>query len=57
MKGTFYSGSGASLAYGQSENDPFYKLPNLHTLGASYFQGQMTLAFTEMQVLEDLLKR
>jgi hypothetical protein len=56
LKGTFYSGSGASVAYGQSENDPFYKLPNLHTLGASYFQGQMTLAFAEMRVLEDLLK-
>jgi Acetoacetate decarboxylase (ADC)/SnoaL-like domain len=57
MKGAFFSGSGASIAYGQSENDPFYKLPNLHTLGASYFQGQMTLAFTEMRVLEDMLKK
>ena len=40
MKGTFHSGSGASIAYGKSDNDPFYKLPILQTLGAMYFDGE-----------------
>jgi acetoacetate decarboxylase len=56
MKGTFYTGSGASIALGPAENDPVQRLPNLHTLGASYFHGQMTLAFSEMTVLDDMLK-
>jgi hypothetical protein len=57
MRGTFYTGSQGSFTYEQSDNDPAYKLPNLHTLGASYFHGQMTLALSEMQVLEEFLKR
>ena len=56
MNGVFHAGSGASIAYGHSENDPFDQLPNLHTLGASYFHGQMTLALKEMRILEDMLK-
>jgi acetoacetate decarboxylase len=56
LKGTFSTGSGASISYGQSEADPLYKLPNLHMLGASYFRGDMTLALSEMQVLDDMLK-
>ena len=44
MKGAFHSGSGASIAYGQSELDPFYNVPILKILGTMYFQGGMTLA-------------
>jgi acetoacetate decarboxylase len=57
MKGQFHSGSNASAAYGKSEADPLYKLPNLKTLGAMFFHGQMTLALKEMTVLDDLLKK
>jgi hypothetical protein len=56
MKGAFHSGSGASIAYRKSEKDPFYKLPILKTLGAMYFEGEMTLALKDMKVLDDLLK-
>lgn len=57
MKGTFHSGSGASIAYGKSDNDPFYKLPILQTLGAMYFDGEMTLALKDIRVLDDMLKK
>lgn len=57
MKGDFHSGSGASAAYGRSDDDPLYKLPILQTLGAMYFQGDMTLALKEMTVLDDMLKK
>jgi acetoacetate decarboxylase len=57
MKGAFHSGSGASAAYGRSDDDPLYKLPILQTLGAMFFQGQMTLALKDMKVLADLLKK
>ena len=57
MKGDFHSGSGASAAYGRSEADPLYKLPILKTLGAMYFEGNMTLALTEMTILADMLKK
>jgi acetoacetate decarboxylase len=57
MKGSFHGGSGASINYRPSENDPFYKLPILKTLGAMYFEGDMTLALKEMKVLDDMLKK
>jgi hypothetical protein len=57
MKGNFHSGSGASIAYRPSEEDPFYKLPILKTLGAMYFEGEMTLALKDMKVLDDMLAR
>jgi hypothetical protein len=57
MKGDFHSGSGASAAYGRSDDDPLYKLPILKTLGAMFFQGEMTLALKEMKVLDDMLTR
>lgn len=57
LKGAFHSGSGASIAYGQSENDPFYKLPILQTLGAMYFFGEMYLALKDIKVLDDMLKK
>lgn len=56
MKGTFSSGSGASIAYRPSEKDPVYKLPILKTLGAMYFEGEMSLALKDMSVLDDMLK-
>jgi acetoacetate decarboxylase len=57
MKGAFYSGSGGSASYRPSDDDPFYKLPILKILGAMYFEGDMTLAFNEMRVLADWLKK
>jgi hypothetical protein len=57
MKGSFNSGSNASIAYRASEKDDFYKLVNLKTLGAMYFEGEMTLALKDMVVLDDMLKR
>jgi acetoacetate decarboxylase len=57
MKGNFHSGSAASAAYGRSDVDPLYKLPILKTLGAMYFEGEMTLALKDMKVLDDMLKR
>lgn len=57
MKGIFHSGDGASATYGKSDLDPMYKLPNLKTLGAMYFSGEMTLKFSDMVVLDDLLKK
>jgi acetoacetate decarboxylase len=56
MKGAFYSGSGASIAYHPSEKDPLHKLPILQTLGAMYFSGGMTLALKDIKVLDDMLK-
>ena len=57
MKGTFHSGSGASSSYRKSDADPFYKLPILKMLGAMYFEGEMSLRFTDMKVLDDMLKK
>ena len=58
MKGNFYSGSEGSISYHKpSDEDPFYKLPVLKVLGAMYFEGDMSLAFKEMRVLADLLKK
>jgi hypothetical protein len=57
MKGAFHGGSGASIVYGKSEKDPFYKLAILKTLGAMYFGGEMTLKFTDMVLLDDMLKK
>jgi acetoacetate decarboxylase len=57
MKGTFFSGSGGTISYRQSEEDPFYKLPVLKVLGAMYFEGGMTLALKDMKVLDDMSKR
>jgi acetoacetate decarboxylase len=57
MKGSFYSGSGGSISYRSSEKDPFYKLPILKTLGAMYFEGEMSLALKDMKVLDDMLKK
>lgn len=56
MKGTFSKATGASVAYRQSENDPVYQLPVLKILGAMYLEGDMTLKFSEMTVLYDMLK-
>lgn len=56
MKGTFYNGSGGSTSYRPSDEDPFYKLPILNILGAMYFEGEMSLALSEMRVLKDWLK-
>lgn len=57
MKGTFFSGSAGSASYRPSDEDPFYKLPILKVLGAMYFEGDMSLAFSEMRVLADWLKK
>jgi len=57
MTGTFFSGSGASLAYRKDENDPFYQLPILNVLGAMFMEGDMTLKFGEMAVLDDMLAK
>jgi acetoacetate decarboxylase len=57
MKGTFSGGSGAAIGFGKSEDDPCYKLPVLKLLGAMHFEGDMTLALSEMSVLHDLLKK
>jgi acetoacetate decarboxylase/3-phenylpropionate/cinnamic acid dioxygenase small subunit len=57
MKGTFFSGSGASASYRPSDEDPFYKLPILKILGGMYFEGDMSLALSEMRVLADWLKK
>ena len=57
MSGDVYSGSEAALTYYPSENDPFYKLPILKVLGASYAYADMRLAMKEIKALEDLLKR
>lgn len=56
MTGTFSKASNASVAFRKSENDPFYKLPILKILGAMFLEGDMTLKFSEMTVLVDLLK-
>ena len=56
MKGTFHGGGGAAASYGKSDLDPMYKIPNLKTLGAMYFTGDMTLKFSDMVVLDDMLK-
>ena len=55
--GTFSKATGASVAYRQSENDPVYQLPVLKILGAMYLEGDMTLKFSEILVLDDMLKR
>jgi acetoacetate decarboxylase len=57
VKGDFFSGSGASVKYQQSDEDPFYKLPVLKVLGAMYIDGEMTLALKELVVVQDLLKK
>ena len=57
MKGNFFSGSGASISYRQSETDPFYKLPILKVLGGMYFEGGLTLALKDIMVLDDMLKK
>ena len=57
MKGEFYGGSGASIDYHPSEDDPFDQLPVLKVIGSMYFEGGMTLALKDMKVLEDLLKK
>jgi acetoacetate decarboxylase len=57
LRGTFQKGSDASLAYRQSEDDPFYQLPILKTLGGMYFEGDMTLTLNELRVLDDMLKK
>jgi hypothetical protein len=57
VNGDIYGGSGTSLAFGKSEEDPLDCLPNLQLLGAMYFQGQMTLAIGAIKVEEDLLKK
>jgi acetoacetate decarboxylase/3-phenylpropionate/cinnamic acid dioxygenase small subunit len=56
MKGDFHSGSAESATYGQSDDDPIYKLPILKMLGTMFFTGRMTLALKEMVVLDDMLK-
>jgi acetoacetate decarboxylase len=57
MKGDFYKASEGSISYRKSDEDPFYKLPVLKVLGAMYFEGDMTLAFKDMKVLADWLKK
>jgi acetoacetate decarboxylase len=57
VKGDFFGGSGTSLTYQQSEEDPFYKLPVLKMIGSTYINGNMTLALKDMKVVEDLLKK
>jgi acetoacetate decarboxylase len=57
MKGDFYKASEGSISYRKSDADPFYKLPVLKVLGATYFEGEMTLAFKDMKVLADWLKK
>ena len=56
LQGTFNKGSDASIGFGKSKEDPSYKLPVLKLLGAMHFEGDMTLALTEMSVLDDMLK-
>jgi acetoacetate decarboxylase len=57
LKGDFSGGSGASVQYQPSEDDPFHKLPVLKVLGAMVMSGDMTLALKDMKVAEDLLKK
>lgn len=57
LKGDFFGGSGTSVKYQPSEDDPLHKLPVLKVLGAMYISGEMTLALKDMKVLEDLLKK
>lgn len=57
LKGAFNKGSGASIGFGKSKEDPCYQLPVLKVLGAMHFEGDMTLALTEMSVLDDMLKK
>ena len=57
MSGNFYKASEGSISYRKSEADPFYKLPVLNVLGATSFEGDMSLAFKDMKVLADLLKK
>jgi acetoacetate decarboxylase len=57
MSGNFYKASEGSISYRKSDADPFYKLPVLKVLGAMYFEGDMTLAFKDMKVLADWLKK
>jgi acetoacetate decarboxylase len=57
MKGDFYKASDASISWRRSDEDPFYKLPILKVLGGMYFEGDMTLAFKDMKVLADWLKK
>jgi acetoacetate decarboxylase len=56
VKGDFFSGSGASVKYQPSEDDPLHKLPVLKVLGSMFINGEMTLALKDMKVVEDLLK-
>jgi acetoacetate decarboxylase len=56
LKGDFFGGSGASVKYQPSEDDPFYKLPVLKVLGSMFISGDMTLALKNMKVVEDFLK-
>jgi acetoacetate decarboxylase len=57
VKGDFFGGSGTSVTYQRSEDDPFYKLPVLKVIGSAYISGGMTLSLKEMKVVEDLLKK
>jgi acetoacetate decarboxylase/3-phenylpropionate/cinnamic acid dioxygenase small subunit len=57
LKGDFFGGSGASVEYQPSADDPLYKLPVLKVLGAMYMSGDMTLALKDMKVAQDLLKQ
>jgi len=57
VQGDFYGGSGTSIQYQPSEDDPFYKLPVLKVIGSVYVSGAMTLALKDMRVVEDLLKK
>jgi len=40
-----------------SKEDPIAALPVLKVLGGTFAHGNMTLSFTEMKVLDDLLKK
>jgi acetoacetate decarboxylase len=56
VKGDFFGGSGTSVKYQPSEDDPLHKLPVLKVLGSMYINGEMTLALKDMKVVDDLLK-
>ncbi len=57
LQGTFNKGSDASIGFGNSDEDPCYKLPNLKTVGSMHFEGDMTLSLSEMSVLNDMLSK
>ena len=56
VHGDFFGGSGTSVKYQPSEDDPFYKLPVLKVLGSVYVTGGMTLALKDIKVVEDFLR-